>query len=103
MALTQTMYLRYNTKQECKQASADFWERLLGHPYNPNDGTRFIFSTLGCQNGNHDYLVLTEPLYSALFPKLTPQEQNFVTANMVPASNTQVAACIASLPTPPGP
>ena len=98
MALTQTMYLRYNTKQECKQASADLWDRLLGRPSNAQDMTKFIFPTLGCRDGQHDYLVLTEPLFSQLFPKLTPQEQNFVNTNMVPASNTQVQNCLASLP-----
>jgi hypothetical protein len=103
MALTETMYLRYNTKQECKQASKDFWERLLGHPKNLQDISEFIFATLGCQDGGHDYLILTEPLFSQLFPKLTPQEQNFVNANMVPASNVQVQSCMNSIPEPPGP
>jgi hypothetical protein len=96
--LTETMYLRYSTKQECKQASADLWVRLLGHPKNPGDVTEFIFPTLGCQDGGHDYLILTEPLFSEVWPKLTPQEQNFLNANMVPASNVQVQNCMASLP-----
>jgi hypothetical protein len=98
MALTETMYLRYNTKQEAKQASTDFWLRLLGHPKNPQDISEFIFKTVGCQDGGWDYLILTEPLFSQLYPKLTAQEQNFVNANMVPVSNVQVQSCINSLP-----
>jgi hypothetical protein len=100
MPLTETMYLRYNTKQEAKQATMDFWLRLLGRPVNPDDITNAIFESLDCQNGQHAYLVLVEPLYSQLFPKLTLQEQNFVTANMVPVSNTQVQSCLASIPRP---
>lgn len=99
--LTEVMYLRYNTKQEAKQASADLWVRLLGHPKRPEDVSEFIFATLGCQDGAHDYLILTEPLFSEVWPKLTPQEQNFVNSNMVPASNVQVQNCMASLPKPP--
>jgi len=99
--LTETMYLRYNTKQEAKQASADFWTRLLGHPKLPVDVTEFIFSTIGCRDGGWDFLVLTEPLFSQLWPKLTAQEQNFVNVNMVPIGNTQVQACINSIPRPP--
>jgi hypothetical protein len=95
--LTQTMYLRYNTKQECKQASADLWVRLLGHPKNPADMTEFIFDSLGCQDGAHDYLILSEPLFSQIYPKLTAQEKNFIDANMVPASNVQVQNCLASV------
>jgi hypothetical protein len=100
MALSETMYLRYNTKQECKQASADFWTRLLGHSKLPGDTTEFIFGTLGCLDGGWDYLILTEPLFSQLYPNLTTQEQNFVNANMVPASNVQVQNCMNSLPNP---
>ena len=99
--LTETMYLRYNTKQDCKQASADFWVRLLGHPVTPGDVTQFVFATLGCQDGGWDYLILTEPLFSDLWPKLTTQEQNFVNANMVPVSNVQVQSCINSIKGPP--
>jgi len=98
MALTETMYLRYNTKQEAKQASADFWVRLLGHLKNPQDTTEFIFPTVGCQDGGWDYLILTEPLFSQLWPKLTAQEQNFLNANMVPVNNVQVQSCLNSLP-----
>jgi hypothetical protein len=96
--LTETMYLRFTTKQECKQMSADFWVRILGHPKLPGDTTEFLFGTLGCQDGAHDYMVLTEPLFSEIWPKLTPQEQTFLNANMVPVSNVQVQNCIASLP-----
>lgn len=78
--------------------SADFWTRMLGHPKTPEDTTELIFPALGCQNGNHDYMVLTEPLFTQLYAKLTPQEKNFVDTNMVPASNTQVQSCLASLP-----
>jgi len=99
--LTETMYLRYNTKQDAKQASADFWVRVLGHPKNPGDTTEFIFPSAGCQDGGWDYLVLTEPLFSQLWPKLTTQEQNFVNANMVPVSNVQVQSCINSIKGPP--
>src|SRR5215475_1990398 len=100
MALTETMYLRYNTKQEAKQASADFWVRLLGHPVNAGDTTNAIFGTAGCQDGGWDYLILTEPLFSQLFPKLTAQEQSFVNANMVPENNVQVQSCLNSIPKP---
>jgi len=96
--LTETMYLRYNTKQDAKQASADFWIRVLGHPKNAEDATEFIFARLGCQDGGWDYLVLTEPLFSQLWPKLTTQEQNFVNVNMVPIGNVQVQSCLASIP-----
>ena|SRR5215475_10577323 len=100
MALSETMYLRYTTKQAAKQASTDFWVRLLGHPKNPDDTSEFIFATLGCQDGGWDYLVLTEPLFSQLYPLLTTQEQNFVNTNMVPVSNVQVQSCINSIPKP---
>jgi hypothetical protein len=93
MALTQTMYIRYNTKQDADLASANYWDRL-GHPTDAGNVTQFIFQTLGCPNDNSGYVVLTEPLYSALFPKLTTQEQNFITTNMVPASNVQVTNCL---------
>jgi hypothetical protein len=98
--LTQTMYIRFSTKQLAKQQSADFWVRVLGRPYNPADTTQFIFQTLGCQDGAHDYLVLTEPLFSQLYPKLTPQEKNFVDTNMVDINNVQVQSCLNSLPHP---
>jgi hypothetical protein len=97
--LTETMYLRFTDKQAAKQMSADFWERILGRPYNPADTTQFLFGTLGCKDGAHDYLVLVEPLFSEVWPKLTPQEQNFLNANMVPVSNVQVQNCLASLQT----
>ena len=99
--LTETMYLRFNTKQEAKQLSADFWVRILGHPKLPGDRTEFLFRTLGCKDGNHDYMVLTEPYFSEIWPKLTPQEQNFLDANMVTASNVQVQNCLASIAPPP--
>ena len=98
--LTETMYLRFNTKQECKQMSADFWTRILGHPKSPDDTTEFLFGALGCKDGAHDYLVLTEPYFSEIWPKLTPQEQNFLNANMVTASNVQVQNCLASIQPP---
>jgi len=91
------MYLRYNTKQDCQQAAADYWTRLLGHPKNPDDVTQFIFSTAGCKNGGWDYLILTEPLFSQLWPLLTAQEQNFLNVNMVDVNNTQVQSCLASI------
>src|SRR5262245_59022288 len=94
--LTQTMYLRFSTKQEAKNLSADFWTRILGHPKLPEDTTEFLFGTLGCKDGAHDYLVLIEPFFSQIWPKLTPQEQTFVDTNMVPASNVQVQNCINS-------
>jgi hypothetical protein len=97
MALTETMYLRYSTKDEARLASEGFWERLLGHPKESDDITRYCFEALGCKNGAHDYLVLVEPLFSELYPKLTTQEQTFVNANMVPVSNVQVQSCLASL------
>jgi len=96
--LTQTMYLRFNTKQDCKQMSADFWERMLGHPKLPNDITEFLFGSVGCRDGGWDYMVLTEPLFSQLYPKLTAQEKNFVDANMVDVNNVQVQSCLTSLP-----
>jgi hypothetical protein len=100
--LTETMYIRFATKQEARNTSANFWETVLGHPKRPEDVTEFIFPTLGCQDGGHDYMILTEPLFSQLYPKLTTQEKNFVDTNMVPASNVQVQNCIASLPRPLG-
>jgi hypothetical protein len=96
MPLTETMYLRYNTKQEAALASANFWDRL-GHPTDALNVTQFIFEAIHCPNNNSGYLVLTEPLFSELFPKLTAQEQNFVNANMVPASNKQVSDCLAAI------
>jgi|SRR5215831_2215403 len=96
MALTETMYIRYNTQQEAKLASANYWDRL-GHPTDPGNVTQFIFDAIHCPNNNSGYLVLIEPLFSALFPKLTAQEQNFVNANMVPASNSGVSACLAAI------
>jgi len=96
--LTQTMYLRFSTKDAARQASSDFWERILGHPKNPGDTTQFIFGSVGCRDGGHDYLVITEPLYSQLWPKLTATEQGFMDANLVPVSNVQVQNCLASLP-----
>lgn len=95
--LTQPMYLRFSTKQEAKQTSQDFWERILGRPVNPQDVTTYLFSGLGCRDGGHDYLVLTEPYFTEIWPKLTPQEQTFVDANMVPRSNVQVQNCIVSV------
>jgi hypothetical protein len=99
--LTETMYLRFTDKQAAKQMTADFWERILGHPKLPGDITEFLFPTLGCQDGAHDYMELTEPFYSEIWPKLTLQEQNFLDANLVPVSNVQVQNCIASLPSTP--
>jgi len=101
--LTQTMYLRFNTKQEAKNLSADFWVRILGHPKRPEDTTEFLFGSLGCKDGAHDYLVMYEPFFSQIWPLLTSQEQAFVDANMVPVSNVQVQSCLASLPQPIGP
>jgi len=100
MPLSETMYIRFNTKQECRQLSADFWTRILGHPKNAEDVTEFLFPSVGCQDGGHDYLVLTEPLFTEIYEKLTPQEKNFVDTNMVPVSNVQVQGCLASLPDP---
>jgi|SRR5262245_23132187 len=97
--LTQRMYLRFSTKQECKQLDADFWTRILGRPKRPQDVTEFLFGSLGCKDGGHDYMVLIEPHFSQIWPKLTAQEQAFVDANMVPESNVQVQNCIASLST----
>lgn len=99
--LTETMYLRFSTKQEAKNLSADFWTRILGHPKLPGDVTEFLFGSLGCLDGAHDYLVLREPYFSEIWPKLTAQEQTFVDANMVPANNVQVQNCLASI-RPPG-
>jgi hypothetical protein len=99
--LTETMYLRFTDKQAARTMTADFWERILGHSKLPADVTEFLFATLGCKDGAHDYLVLTEPFYSELWPKLTPQEQSFLDANLVPASNVQVQNCIASIQLPP--
>src|SRR5262245_7677840 len=99
--LTQTMYLRFSTKQEAKQLDADFWVRILGHPKRPEDVSEFLFGSLGCKDGAHDYLMLVEPEFSRIWPLLTPQEQAFVDANMVPASNVQVQNCLASIK-PPG-
>jgi len=94
------MYIRFSTKQLAKQQSADFWTRLLGHAPGPND-TQFMFASVGCQDGGHDYLILVEPLFSQLWPKLTAQEQNFVIANIVDDTNVQVQNCLNSLPKPP--
>lgn len=99
--LTETMYLRFNTKQDCKQTDADFWVRVLGHPKLPADVTEFLFATAGCQDGGWDYLILTEPLFSRLWPNLTAQEQNFLNVNMVTADNVQVQSCLNSIPKSP--
>src|SRR5262245_6887690 len=96
--LTQTMYLRFSDKASAKNLSADFWTRILGHPKRPQDITEFLFASLGCQDGNHDYLELKEPWFTDLWPKLTPQEQSFLDANMVPFSNVQVQNCWNSIP-----
>jgi len=98
--LTQTMYLRFNTKADAQTANADYWTRILGHPKNPQDTTQFTFQALGCLNGGWDYLVLTEPLFSQLWPFLSATEQNFVNVNMVDVNNTQVQSCLTSLGTP---
>jgi hypothetical protein len=98
--LTETMYLRFSTKQEAKQLSADFWTRILGRPKNPQDTSEFLFRSVGCKDGGHDYLVLSEPYFSQVWPKLTPQEQNFLDVNMVPMSNVQVQNCLASIVVP---
>jgi len=98
--LTQTMYLRFSSKDLERQSSADFWTRILGRPKRPEDVTELIFDSLGCRDGAHDYMVLIEPLYSELWPKLTPSEQAFLDANLVPVSNVQVQSCLASLPKP---
>jgi hypothetical protein len=90
------MYLRYSAKDEARLADEGFWERILGRPKEPDDITRYCFGTLNCQDGAHDYMILTEPLFSEVYPKLTTQERNFVDANMVPASNVQVQNCMAS-------
>src|SRR5262245_66332259 len=73
--LTQTMYLRFNTKQEAKNLSADFWVRILGHPKRPEDTTEFLFGSLGCKDGAHDYLVMYEPFFSQIWPLLSRQSQ----------------------------
>jgi hypothetical protein len=103
MALTETMYLRFNNKAQADQQSKDLWTQILGHPADPADTTQMSFETVFCPNDNSGYIVLREPFYSWAFPKLTPQQQNFVTANMVPASNVQVQNCLAAQPKPPGP
>jgi len=95
------MYLRFNTKQDAKQLDADFWVRILGHPKRPEDVTEFLFTTLGCLDGGWDYMIIAEPMYSMIWPKLTAQEQNFVDTNMVPVTNVQVQSCINSIPRPP--
>lgn len=99
--LTQKMYLRFNTKQDAKQMDADFWVRILGHPKRPEDVSEFLFGSVGCQDGGWDYLILSEPWFTVIWPKLTAQEQNFVDVNMVPASNVQVQSCLNSIPKPP--
>jgi hypothetical protein len=95
--LSAPMYLRYNAKNEADLASMDMWERLLGHPINPNDTTTFIFQCIHCPNNNSAYMILTEPLYSELYPKLTQQEKDYINANMVPVSNTQVQTCLEAI------
>src|SRR5262245_59290091 len=95
--LTEIMYLRFSDKAAAKNTSADFWTRILGHPKLPEDTTEFLFASLGCKDGAHDYLVLTEPYFTEIWPKLTTQEQTFLDANMVPVSNVQVQNCIASI------
>lgn len=97
MALTQTMYLRFNTKTLADQQSSDLWTQILGHPRLSQDITAFSFTTIFCPNDNSGYLVLTEPFYSYAFPKLTAQQQNFVTTNMVTSSNVQVQNCLAAI------
>lgn len=98
MALTETMYLRFNSKDFADQQSRDLWTQILGHPKFAQDVTDLSFATILCRNDNSGYIVLTEPFYSWAFPRLTPQQQNFVTTNMVPASNVQVQNCLASQP-----
>jgi hypothetical protein len=94
--LTETMYLRFNTKQDAKSSSANYWDRI-GHPTDPGNITQFSFASVGCQDGGWDYLILTEPLFSQLWPKLTAQEQNFLNVNMVDVNNVQVQSCLNSL------
>lgn len=97
MALAETMYLRFNTKALADQQSADLWIQILGHLKLPQDITEFSFGTILCKNDNSAYIILQEPFFSYAFPKLTLQQQNFVTINMVPVSNVQVQNCLASL------
>lgn len=103
MALTETMYLRFNTKSLADDQSAALWKQILGHDPPPNDVTQFSFQTILCKNDNSAYVVLTEPFFSYAFPKLTAIQQNFITINMVPASNVQVQNCLAANAPPPIP
>jgi hypothetical protein len=95
------MYIRFNNKAQADQQSQILWVQILGHPLNPGDVTQFSFATINCPNDNSGYVILTEPFYSYAFPKLTPAQQNFITTNMVPASNVQVQNCLAAQPLPP--
>src|SRR5215475_13547072 len=100
--LTQTMYLRFNNKAQADQQSQTLWTQILGHPTSATDISSASFQTIMCPNDNSGYVVLTEPFYSYAFPKLTAQQQNFVTTNMVSSSNVQVTNCLNAQPQPPG-
>jgi hypothetical protein len=96
--LTQTMYIRFNTKQDAKNLSMHFWETILGRTKLSGDVTELCFGAIGCLDGGWDFMILTEPMFSQLYPMLTTQEKNFVDSNMVPVSNVQVQNCLNSLP-----
>lgn len=92
-----TQYFIATDKQTAKTQNKIWWEKILGRPKNPEDGTEFLFAMLNDPTSNKVLIVVGQADYDKLWPLLTPQEQAFVTNNIRQANDPQVIAMKANI------
>lgn len=90
-------YYPLTDKQAALAQSADWWTKVLGRAKRPQDVTQFLFSVIVNPNTGQAFLVVDGSGYAELFPKLTPQQQAFVTSHLVQANDPSVVACLEAM------
>ena len=91
------MYFIANDKHIAKANQKDYWEKILGHPKNPEDTTEFLCFVIDHPSNNTGLVVVDDWSYSVLTPKLTPQQKTILDQSLKPRDDPSVEQFFADL------
>jgi hypothetical protein len=85
-----TQYWLFDTSAEAEAKNAEHWNVVLGGQAKAEDTTRYLWHVTTNPDTDASMFVVTDPLYADIYPKLTPEQQAEMTANLVPEDDPRV-------------
>lgn len=87
-----TQYLVANNLGQAQAQSRNYWAKILGRPKKSEDTTDLMSECVENPADHKGIIIINQPEYDLVYPKLTPQEKAFADANLKPESDPYIQA-----------